>query len=67
MMDTLGDALPREITRCKELLTIYEEMGPAGTFGVAFLKRDIEDAEKAIADNDLVAMVRIYPKLKGAE
>ena len=66
-MDTLGDALPREIARCKELLTIYESMGPAGMFGVAFLKQDIATAEAAISDNDLVAQIQVYEKLKKAE
>ncbi|HEY3385782.1 MAG TPA: hypothetical protein VGK46_04690 [Saprospiraceae bacterium] len=56
--------LLREINRNRELLHMYEEIGPAGVFGAMFIKRNINDAEKAIAENDVVAMVRAFKELQ---
>jgi hypothetical protein len=61
---TLGDALPREIERCQELLVAYAEIGPAGAFGAAMIRRDIAAAHKAMMEGDCVAMIRAYEALK---
>ena len=64
---TIGDALPREIERCQELLVAYAEIGPAGAFGAAMIRRDIAAAHKAIMEGDVVAMIRAYEALKGCQ
>ena len=62
---TLGDALPREIQRCQELLVAYAEIGPAGAFGAAMIRAGIDAAHKAMMEGDCVAMIRAYEALKG--
>ncbi len=66
-MSTLGDELPKEIARNKELLKIYRSIGPAGMFGFTMIKRDIEEAERATAEGDTVGMIRAYAALKDNE
>jgi len=62
-MPDLMDALLQELNRNRELLSIYENF-PEGTYGAMMIKQDIKDGEKAIADNDAVAMLRVYKRLK---
>ena len=62
----LIEGLQKEITRCRGLLTIYEEI-PASVYGVALIKGGIIYAEKAIADGDISAMRRSYKRLKEFE
>lgn len=64
---TLGDALPREIERCQELLVAYAEIGPAGAFGAAMIRADIAAAHKAMMDGDVVAMLSAYDALRGCQ
>ena len=64
---TLGDALPREIERCRELLGAYAEIGPAGAFGAAMIQRDIAAAHKAMMEGDCVAMILACEALKGCQ
>ena len=62
--NTLGDALPKEIERCQELLVIYAEIGSAGTFAATMIKQDIASAHKAMMNGDLPAMIKSYESLK---
>jgi uncharacterized protein YoaH (UPF0181 family) len=62
--ETLGDALPKEIERCQELLAQYVEIGPAGQFGAMMIRQDIAAAHKAMIDGDVLAMIRAYKALK---
>jgi len=61
---TLMDGLMDEMNRCRELLTMYEEIGPAGAFGAVMIKRDIAFAELSIRENDVVKMLQAYSSLK---
>ena len=63
-METLGDALPKEIERCQELLIQYAAIGPVGNFGVLMIRRDIASALKAMSEGDTVGMLRAYEALK---
>jgi len=49
--------------RNRELLKTYKYV-PTGLFGVIYIKKDIRDAEAAIADGDILAMMRCYEQLK---
>lgn len=67
-MTTVGDDFPIELERVRELLGIYESLPlQSGFFGVAVLKDLIKRAEKAQAENDVVAMVRTYAEMKEAQ
>ena len=63
-MGTLGDELPREQARCRELLVAYKEIGPMGAFGAAMIEQSLREADAATISGDLVAMLRAYEKLK---
>ncbi len=63
-MGTLGDELPREQARCRELLVAYKEIGPAGAFGAAMIEQSLREADQASISGDIVAMLRAYEKLK---
>jgi hypothetical protein len=63
--DTLGDALPREMTRVRKLIPIYQSIGPAGGFAIAMMNQSLDEAQRALATGDVVAMIRVYEDLKG--
>ena len=65
-MDTLGDALPREMARVRDvLMPAYIEIGPAGKFALAMMRADLDIAAKAMAEGDLPVMMSAYQSLKG--
>lgn len=63
-IETLGDALPKEISRVRSLIEQYRSIGPSGQFGIVLMSRDIAEAENATANGDTVAMLRVYQRLK---
>lgn len=65
---TLGEALPKEMARVRdEVLPRYAALGPVGTFGATWMRADLDAAAKAMAEGDVVAMLRCYESLRGAE
>jgi len=65
-MANLMDGLLEELRRNRELAAIYDTI-PTGAIGAALIRRDIATAEKAIAESDTVAMLRVYNALKNNE
>lgn len=65
--ETLGDALPKEIERCEELLENYKEIGVAGNFVSAQLSSLLFQAKKAIAEGNTVEQLKLYRELEGYE
>ncbi len=65
MVDTLGDALPREMTRVRKLTQMYASIGPAGIFAVTLMNDALDRAQKAIIEGDMVAMIKVYQELQG--
>jgi hypothetical protein len=64
-MTTLGDDLPKEIARVRDvLIPAYLECGPGGAFAVAGMRADLDRASKAMIEGDIVEMVRVYKALK---
>jgi hypothetical protein len=67
-VDTLGDALPREMARVRdELMPAYREIGPGGFFALTLMKRALDGATQALAEGDVVAMLHWYKELKDFE
>lgn len=65
-MSTVGEAIVDELKRNRELVRIYQELpNGAGTFGAMMINADIDAAEKALAENDVIAILQSYEKLKG--
>ena len=63
----LAEGLAHEIKRNQELLEAYASIGPAGMFGCATLKKDINDGIDAQASGDVLKMLQIYEVLKNNE
>jgi len=67
-MASVGEEILVELKRNRELLKIYQELpGGAGFIGAQFINADIDAAEKALAENDVIAILQCYEKLKGNE
>jgi hypothetical protein len=64
---SLGEALPEEIARVSEIIKMYESIGPPGMFAAAMMKGSIKMAVSALANGDVVAMIRCYQDLKQYE
>jgi hypothetical protein len=67
MSETLGEAYPKEQTRCRELLALYKEIGPAGAFGRAAIEAVLKRADEAAIRGDLAAMIAAYSEMKECE
>lgn len=63
---SLIEGLQKEISRCKEILGYYEEI-PQGVFGATMIKQSIKNAEKAMANDDIVEMTICYKDLQEIE
>lgn len=63
-MSTLGEQFPKEQARCREVLEMYREIGPAGTFGAAMIEATLREADEAAMSGDLVRMIRAYEAMK---
>lgn len=67
-MNTLGDELPRQMARVRdEVMPMYVAIGPAGAFALALMRKDLDDATKALAEGDVVAMLRVCKSLQETE
>jgi hypothetical protein len=71
-MDSLAEALPREQARVREVLKTYEEtqrLCPHAncSFAMALIEDSLQNAERAAAAGDTVAMIQAYTELKGIE
>lgn len=64
--DSLGEALPREMARVRdEVMPAYLAIGQAGIFGLTMMRVELDRATKALAEGDVVTMLRSYQELKG--
>lgn len=63
---SLGEALPKEMARVRdEVMPAYIAIGPPGIFALTMMRADLDLAAKALAEGDVVAMIRVYESLKG--
>lgn len=63
-METLGEKLPEEQARVREVLGHYKEIGPAGAFGAVMIEELLRKADEAVMSDDLVRMIAAYNDLK---
>jgi hypothetical protein len=64
-VNTLGDELPRQIARVREIVIVYEGLaGEVGKPAAFLMKRDLDAASKAMIEGDVVAMLRVCESLK---
>jgi hypothetical protein len=68
-METLADALPKEMARVREILGYYKEIGPAGMFGAAMIEQDLRAADAAVMSGgrggDVAGAPRRCKRLQG--
>lgn len=64
--ETLGEALPREMSRVRDkVMPAYISIGDPGKFALAMMRADLDAAAKALAEGDVIEMIRVYESLKG--
>ena len=64
-MSSLGTELPKEMARVRdEVLPEYLAIGAPGTFAVTMIRMNLDKAATAMAEGDVVAMLRAYKALK---
>jgi len=66
-MKILGEKLPEEIARVRELIKLYAEIGPGGKFAIMLMEQALKKADEAMISGDIVEMVRVYQDLKAFE
>lgn len=67
-VDTLGDALPREMARVRDVvMPAYSHplVGNAGLFALTMIRFALDEAARAMAEGDTIAMLRAYERLRG--
>lgn len=64
MSATLGDEYPKEQARCRELLGLYKEIGPAGQFGALMIEDMLRRADEAVVQGDVIAMLRVFQEMQ---
>ena len=50
--DTLGDALPREMARVRELIPLYDAV-PMGYLAAGMMRQSLDVAARALAEGDV--------------
>ena len=66
MSESLGEALPKEMARVRDvLMPQYQSIGPAGAVARSQMRMDLDRAAKAMAEGDVAEMARVYVSLKG--
>lgn len=63
----LAEGLQAELSRCMDLLAVYQGLGPVGTFGAIMIRACIDKAHAAQSSGDVVAMIQAYEDLKGCQ
>ena len=63
-MSNLAEGYPKEQARCRELLEAYKSIGTAGAFAHMIISDVLRRADKAAAEQDLAAMIRVYKEMK---
>jgi hypothetical protein len=65
-MSSLGTELPKEMARVRdELMPIYESIGTTGRFALLMMRAELDRATRALAEGDVITMIRSYEALKG--
>ena len=48
-----------------EIIPAYIAIGSAGALAIAMMRADLDLANRALANGDVVEMIRVYKSLKG--
>jgi hypothetical protein len=61
------ERLTQELERCRELVKVYESIGPNGNFGRVMIEKDIKQGEKALVSGSEPWMKDAADTLAGCE
>lgn len=64
-MESLGTALPKEMARVRDVVLPEYLAIPTGIFAATMMRFDLDAAATALAQGDVIAMIRAYESLKG--
>ena len=66
MTTSLGEELPKEQARVRELIAEYRDpaLKGAGNIAAMMMEQALQRADKAIISSDVLAMIRAYEELK---
>lgn len=67
MGNTFPEEYAAEQARLRELIEVYREIGPAGSFGASAITAVLNAANKAAAEHDTVAMIRCLVEMRECE
>lgn len=71
MVESVGEALPREMKRVREkVIPAYQEClkhAPMTQITINLMNASLDAAAKALAEGDVIAIMRAYEDLKGYE
>ena len=64
--ETLGTALPKEMARVRDqVMPAYIQIGQPGTLALSMMRHSLDAATKALAEGDIVGMIRAFEDLRG--
>ncbi len=65
MSESLGHELPKVMSHVRDkLIPMYQSIGSSGMFAVAMMRADLDAAQRAMIEGDVVAMIAAFQKLK---
>ncbi len=67
MANSLGEALPLEMARVRDKVLPFYTPEVNGQFAAAMMRHALDEAAKALAEGDVIAMLHAYEQLKGYE
>ena len=66
-MKSLPEQIQDEVARLRETMAETKRLLPNGSISWVFYEAAISEAERALREQDTVAMIRILPELKSME
>jgi hypothetical protein len=63
-MESLCDALPKEMAMVRTILGYYRELGHPGFFAAMMIEHALNRADRVIISGDLTEMIGAYKELK---
>lgn len=64
---SLGDAMPLEQARVREVIALYRSLGPSGAPAAYLMEQDLAAADRAVMSGDVAQMIVAFKKLQGWE
>ena len=63
--ESLGEVIPKECARVREIQCQYRALGPAGSLAAMMMEVALRNADHAMISGGVCAMMKAYEDLKG--